>query len=226
MHMLVAAATPTEVEPFVATLGDPDPRSSRISSYIHAGHHIDILITGVGMVAMATWCSRALMKSRYDLALNLGVCGSFNRAHAPGRVVHVIFDRFAELGAESGDAFLTVQDLELVGMNEFPFIGGELANVTPPPIAALTQLPGARGITVNTAHGNARTIGEVTARFQPDVESMEGAGFMYACLAHGLAFAQIRAVSNVVEPRNRAAWKLPEAIQALAGAAVTIVEQA
>ena len=32
---------------------------------------------------------------------------------------------------------------------------------------------------------------------------MEGAGFMYACLIHGLPFAQVRAVSNIVETRNR-----------------------
>ena len=33
---------------------------------------------------------------------------------------------------------------------------------------------------------------------------MEGAAFMYVCLMHQVPFAQIRAVSNVVERRNRA----------------------
>ena len=32
---------------------------------------------------------------------------------------------------------------------------------------------------------------------------MEGAAFMYACLIHGVPFAQVRAVSNIVERRNR-----------------------
>ena len=36
---------------------------------------------------------------------------------------------------------------------------------------------------------------------------------MYACLIHGVPFAQVRAVSNVVERRNRDAWKLAEAIE-------------
>ena len=40
---------------------------------------------------------------------------------------------------------------------------------------------------------------------------MEGAAFMYACLVQGLPFAQVRAVSNVVERRNRGAWKMAEA---------------
>ena len=37
---------------------------------------------------------------------------------------------------------------------------------------------------------------------------MEGAAFMYACLIAGVPFAQVRAVSNRVERRNRAAWDL------------------
>jgi len=83
-----------------------------------------------------------------------------------------------------------------------------------------------RGITVNTAHGNAHSIARVVERFRPDVESMEGAGFMYACLVHGISFAQVRAVSNIVETRNRVAWKLAEAVDSLGRAALAIVEQA
>ena len=74
----------------------------------------------------------------------------------------------------------------------------------------------ALGITVSTVHGNEASIARVTERFNPDVESMEGAAFMYACLVHGVPFAQVRAVSNIVERRNRSAWKLTEAIAALA----------
>ena len=44
---------------------------------------------------------------------------------------------------------------------------------------------------------------------------MEGAAFMQACLIHDVVFAQVRAVSNVVERRNRDAWKLAEAIGSL-----------
>ena len=33
-----------------------------VDSYTHAGHDLDVLITGVGMVATAGWCSRALTR--------------------------------------------------------------------------------------------------------------------------------------------------------------------
>ena len=66
------------------------------------------------------------------------------------------------------------------------------------------------------------SIARVVELFRPQVESMEGAAFMYACLIHQVPFAQIRAVSNVVEKRNRAAWKMAEAIQRLKARRVVI----
>jgi futalosine hydrolase len=54
---------------------------------------------------------------------------------------------------------------------------------------------------------------------------MEGAAFMYACLVHGIPFAQIRAVSNIVERRNRGAWKLREAVAALGTSLFAIIDR-
>jgi futalosine hydrolase len=55
---------------------------------------------------------------------------------------------------------------------------------------------------------------------------MEGAAFMYSCLVAGVPFAQIRAVSNVVERRNRDGWKIDEATDALGVVAVRLLESA
>ena len=49
---------------------------------------MDLLVTGVGMVATAAWCSRVLARTKYDVALNVGVCGSFDPAFAPGVPPH------------------------------------------------------------------------------------------------------------------------------------------
>ncbi len=184
-----------------------------------------MLTAGVGMVATAAWCARALSAASYDLALNLGVCGSFDASLPPGTVVHVREDRLAELGAEDGDRFLTIHDLGLLDANAFPFQNGRLVNVDPPVGPAIRHLPAVAGITVSTVHGRERTIAETVERFHPQVESMEGAAFMYACLIHGVRFAQIRAVSNVVERRNRGSWKMAEAIVALGEAAAQVLEQ-
>jgi futalosine hydrolase len=180
-------------------------------------HEVDVLTTGVGMVATAAWCSRALSRTSYDLALNFGVCGSFDPAFPPATIVHVVSDRLAELGAEDGDAFIALRDLGLGGDDE-------LANAAPPASAALAALPAVRGITVNTVHGRDASIAAVVERCRPQVESMEGAAFMYACLINDVPFAQVRAVSNVVERRNRAAWRMGDAIDSLAAAATRILD--
>jgi futalosine hydrolase len=225
VRILVVAATDAEVAPLAAVLSPVPGRSARLRSFTHARHGVDILTTGVGTVATAAWCSGLFARERYDLALNAGVCGSFRPALPPGAVVHVTTDRFADLGAEDGDAFLSVHDLNLLDPDAFPFTRGRLVNGAPPSNAVLEQLPVADAVTVNTAHGNADTIARVVERFNPHVESMEGAAFMYACLVHGVPFAQVRAVSNVVERRNRAAWKLKEAVMALNETLVAMLDR-
>lgn len=212
VRVLVVTATDPEIAPFADALRDA------------CRHDIDVLTTGVGMVATAAWCARALARGSYDVALNLGICGSFDAALAPGTVVHVVADRMAELGAEDGPAFLTMQQLQLLSDDEFPYHGGQLVNGAPPPNQVLRALPAVTGITVNTVHGDDASIAEVMRRFAPQVESMEGAGFMYACAVSEVQFAQVRAVSNRVERRNRASWQMADAIRNLGVTAVKIVE--
>jgi futalosine hydrolase len=180
---------------------------------------VDVLVTGVGMVATAARCSRALAQTPYDLALNVGICGSFDQTLGPGTVVHVVRDHIAELGAEDDDGFIAIDQIHLPG--EWTFV-----NSAPPSIQALQALPAVNAITVNTVHGNARSIAAVLERFRPEVESMEGAAFMSACLISNVAFAQVRAVSNIVERRNRGAWRVAEAIDRLTQTTRLILDQA
>jgi futalosine hydrolase len=226
MRFLLVVATDLELAPLVARLTPAPPPSERVRAFTHASHQVDVLTTGVGMIATATWCARALMRQRYDLAINLGVCGSFNPVYPPCTVVNVVADSIPELGAEDDRQFLTIQQLGLLGADEPPFSGGRLVNPNRAVNPVIAGLPAVSGITVNTVHGNEASIARVVAQVAPDVETMEGAAFMYACLVSGAACAQVRAVSNVVERRNRSAWKLPEAVNALADTALRIIEQA
>ena len=224
MRILIVTATDKEIAPLATRLVGRSESSPRVKTYTHAKHGIDVLTTGVGMVATAAWCSQALAQNRYDLALNFGLCGSFDPTLELAQVVHVVSDRIAELGAEDDESFLTIQELKLVGDNEFPFKGGRLVNLSPPASTTLAKLTSVNGITVNTVHGNERSIASVMRRFQPQVESMEGAAFMYACVIHGVAFSQVRAVSNGVEKRSREAWNLSGAIRSLTEVALNILE--
>jgi futalosine hydrolase len=203
MKTLVVAATAAEIGPIEPTL---------------RGHRdIEVLITGVGMVATAAHCSRRLAERKYAFVLNLGLCGSFDPSLPEGTVVHVVSDRLSELGAEDGDRFLAIESLPLPTDHV-------VENPAVPQNAALAAVPTVSGITVNTVHGDPATIAEVVARCRPQVESMEGAAFMYSCRLAGVPYAQVRAVSNLVARRNRASWKISEAVDALAAVARAILQ--
>lgn len=181
------------------------------------GHTASLLVTGVGQAATAYELGRHLALHSYDLALNIGVAGSFRRDLALTSVVWVKQDCFADLGAEDGDGFLSLFQLGFSGENEFPFQNGVLVADFPAGLN-LPAVSGVHAVSVNKVQGRADSI-KAFLNSYPDaeIESMEGAAFYYACLKAKQPCLQLRAVSNYVETRNRAAWKIREALDALKG---------
>lgn len=146
-----------------------------------------------------------------DLAVNFGIAGSFPGGPDLGEVVEVVVDAYPELGAESPEGWL---DLEAMGFAHFELDGRAVYNTVENPHPRTSSLRKCKGITVNTVSGIASTIDARIQGWQPEVETMEGAAFFQACLLAGVPFQAFRAISNRVEPRNRAAWRLKEAVDA------------
>ncbi|HEU5258719.1 MAG TPA: hypothetical protein VFU28_22180, partial [Vicinamibacterales bacterium] len=88
--MLIVAATVAEITPLHAALKQRSNADGHLRRCTRGAHDVDVVTTGVGMVATAAWSSRALTMNDYDLALNLGVCGSFDPEIPTGAVVHVV----------------------------------------------------------------------------------------------------------------------------------------
>ena len=151
------------------------------------------------MVSTAIAVTNALKSKRYDLVINAGVAGSFNRSLELGDVVEVNDDYLSELGAQDGSRFLTPEEMNL-----------EMENRVQMP--KRTQLKSARGITVNTVHGDELSIMKIVHRLNPQVESMEGAACMLACKEANVPCVQIRSISNYVEKRNKSKWDMTKAI--------------
>ncbi len=171
----------------------------------------ELLTTGVGMVATAFALGRHLASNQYDLVVNLGIAGSFDRDIALGDVLEITEDTFAELGAEDDYEFLS---LDQMGFGEATFYPStKLSNLYN--LFNTFNLKTASAITVNTVHGNTASIKKVADRLNPQLESMEGAAFFYACREMSVPCIQIRAVSNYVEKRNRDNWNIGLAIKNL-----------
>lgn len=202
MKLLLVAATQQEIQPF-------------INQRYLLGFNLDILITGVGMVATAFSLGNKLASTQYDLVINAGIAGAFDRSLQLGDVVNVVQDRLIELGAEDNEGFVSIDQL---GFGESMFESSFDRQF-------LDKLPRVSAITVNKIHGNAASIAKVVEYADPKVESMEGAAFFYACKQANLPCLQIRSISNYVEPRNRENWNIPLAINNLNRELVQIVRQ-
>lgn len=175
-----------------------------------------VLITGVGAVA-TTWAMSGWIISnrKPDLAINIGLAGSYNKNINPGDVVMPVTDCFADTGIETAEGFRTLEEAGIEDPYRFPFTNGRI-------IAGSSFVDKAEGIvktvdaiTVNTASGTAVTIERLRTKFDPDIETMEGAAFFYVCRMADLPFIALRAVSNIVEPRNREKWEIRPALDNL-----------
>ncbi len=224
MQILLVAATFTELMPLIGRMHAQGEAGQRLKSGQINNHFVDVLMTGVGTVATTYQLTRQLSAKKYDLVFNLGICGSFDRTLSLGDVVHITSDCFADLGAEDGENFLSVFDLNLIGTNENPFTRKLLLNENFPASPVLNGLPRLNGITVNTVSGNDATITTLQKRYQAQTESMEGAAFFYTCMLEKIPCAQIRAISNYVERRNRDAWQMGLAIKNLNEHALLLLE--
>ena len=174
-----------------------------------------MLVTGVGMIPTAVYTSMLLSRQTYDAVINAGICGSFNRQFSLGEVLNVTNDSLPETGAEDGEHFLSLIDLQLIDQDEYPYEGGILKNHSVFESKLLSGLRLATGATVNRVLGSRQSIASFVATHNADIETMEGAAFIFACKVHNVRFIQIRSVSNYVEERDKTKWNIPMAMQNL-----------
>ncbi|GAB2613111.1 Futalosine hydrolase [Paractinoplanes abujensis] len=178
--------------------------------------HVVVEPVGVGPAAAAAGTARLLATGRYRAVISAGIAGGFVGRAAVGSVVIGVRSIAADLGAETPDGFLTVDELGF-GSGVIP---GDPALVKSLTEALPTAVPG-DVVTLSTVTGTAATA-ERLARSYPQAvaEAMEGYGVAVA--AHGLPFAELRSISNPIGPRDRAQWRLKEAFAALSTASAAL----
>ena len=223
MNILIVSATYIEIEPLLLQFKLDKEINQKLRSYTYKNHQIDVLIPGVGMTCTAYWLGKTLSSKLYDTAINLGLAGSFTNNYKLGDVVNITSDQIAELGAEDGESFLSLVDMDLIMDEDFTLQNGEIKNTIPIQNDTINFLPKVKAITVNTAHGEEESITKVMNLFNPEVESMEGAAFFYACLLEGITCSQIRSISNKVERRIKDNWDIPLAVKNLCTAGLQII---
>ncbi|WP_249402198.1 futalosine hydrolase [Streptomyces sp. YIM 121038] len=210
-RVLVATAVPAERDAVASGL------SAGAGPASGAGR-VDVLAVGVGPAAAAAGTAAALATAAahgtpYGLVVSAGIGGGFPPDAPVGSLVVADAVTAADLGAETADGFLPVTEL---GFGRVTY---------EPPGTLVRELAAAAGaatgtvLTVSTVTGSAERAAGLRARHPRALaEAMEGFGVAEAAAVHGLPVCEVRAVSNPVGPRDRAAWRIGDALTALTGA--------
>jgi futalosine hydrolase len=194
-----------------------EPEREAVVARAGAATGLRVVVGGVGAARAAATTSAELLVAKQDgrpylAVVCAGIAGGFEGATRPGTVV--VADRVvvADLGADSPDGFLPLDEL---GFGETAFdCAADLG------VAVRAALPDAVAgdvLTVSTVTGTAERAAALRQRYPAArAEAMEGYGVAVAARLHGVPVLEVRTVSNAVGPRDRAAWRIGDALGALA----------
>ncbi|GAA0520874.1 Futalosine hydrolase [Paractinoplanes deccanensis] len=207
--LLVVTAVPAEAEAIRAGLAAAAPPSTDPA-------HVVVEPIGVGPAAAAATTARLLTTTRYRAVISAGIAGGFPGRAPLGATVLATSSICADLGAESPEGFLPIDELGF-GTSRLPADPLLFKALT----SALPQAIAGDILTLSTVTGTAETADRLAARF-PDAVAEAMEGFGVATAAAGLPFAELRTISNPIGPRDRAAWRLKEAFAALSTASAAL----
>jgi futalosine hydrolase len=189
-----------------------------LSGLSHQDGRVSVEVGGVGPAMAAASTARLLALAEaagtpYAAVISAGIAGGLTAE--PGAIVLGTRAIAADLGSASPDGFLSVDELgfgtSTVECDE-AWVDGLRREL---PIAVAGDI-----LTVSTVTGTQARAAELKSRHPAAVaEGMEGYGVGIAAVLATLAFAEIRTISNPVGPRDRANWRIDEALAALTTAA-------
>ncbi|QNK57647.1 futalosine hydrolase [Paenibacillus sp. PAMC21692] len=192
-------------------------RQASVKDEIDGGTAVrfEVIAAGVGPAYAAAGTAKALARGNYDLVISTGIGGGFPGAAAIGSLVVADAIVAADLGAETAEGQLTLDELG------FGTSRGLVSAEWSARIAAALQDAGLEAalapiLSVSLATGRAETA-QLRGRLVPGAaaEGMEGYGVAVAAESFGVACAELRAISNAVGPRDREAWRIGDALRAL-----------
>jgi futalosine hydrolase len=211
------------IRPLLVVTAVAAERSAILAGLPPSPPELTVIAVGVGPAAAAAGTARLLALAEaagrpYRTVISAGVAGGFPGRAPLGAVVLASRSLQADLGAYAPDGWLSLDQLGL---------GSVAAVADPAVLAALrARLPRAvvgEVITVAAVTGTAARAATLAAAHPGAVaEAMEGYGVACAAAGAGVAFAELRAISNRVGPRDRSGWRIDAALAALTGAATAL----
>ena len=159
----------------------------------------ETLVVGIGPVEAAVHTAARLAADPPDAVLHIGIAGAARDSGIPlGAIAIGTEARYADLAAALGSLVdVVLPDPDLVDR-----LTGLLPDALRVPIATSARVGGTDG----------------------PVEAMEGFAVLRAARQAGVPAVELRAISNLVEERDRARWDIPGALAAVATAGRTALD--
>lgn len=198
MQLLVCASTEFEIKPTIEFIREEDIQN------------VEILITGVGMMATTYSLTKAILNRRPDFILQAGVGGCLNEKLPLSKIVLIENENIGDLGVDENGTFKDLFDLKLLDENSFPWMNRKLSNNVE--VLKSTGLTIVDGVTVNEISTNKERIAYYKNQLNASVESMEGAALHFVALQEKIPFLQMRSLSNFVGERDKSKWVMDIAI--------------
>lgn len=185
---------------------------------------VEFRLTGIGAVQACHCVTREVVAAAaagepYNLVVNLGIAGSYDLEAFPiGSAALISREHFADLGFGSEEGFSDLFQYGILEKDDFPYTKGALARqlLPYPHIEKVLEKYGAgAGATVQCVTGTQARCKEIVDMYNPQIESMEGAGVYYAALMEKVPFFELRTVSNAVGERDTSKWESKAALDTL-----------
>ena len=212
--LLVAVATENEITP--------------LGQFLAAADQVEALVTGMGPVATAASLTNylALHGAGIDGVLNIGVAGAYIDSGLAMLDICLAQQEFLgdfgicmQEGIEDFDPGLEKPGTPLVFINNlvdrFETILHD-QNIAFKPV---------NFVTVNCCTGTTERGRFLRDKFAAGCENMEGAAVAMVCRNFNIPCVELRCVSNMVEDRDPANWKLAEAIEKICLVAEVVLQK-
>jgi futalosine hydrolase len=191
-----------------------------------------ILLTGgMGKTNAAHALTAVLERERVEEVVGFGVGGAYpGSGLSVGDVAVATEEIYGDEGVQAPDGWISTEG---IGIPLATRAGRGCFNLFPLPadrVAAAVVAVGGTGmitrsgpfVTVSSCSGTAARGAELAHRFGAICETMEGAAYVHVATLYDLPALEIRGISNMVEDRKLANWRLRDAAESAARAVAAV----
>lgn len=185
---------------------------------LQGDRRFDVMLAGAGPASAAARTAYAIADSSepYLCVVSAGIAGGFQGKAEIGTAVVASEIIAADLGAETAEGYASLDTLGFGAVTRYTADEQLTARL----VQALKEqgVPAVNGpiLTVSTVTGSVETAATLAARIPgAAAEAMEGFGVAEAAQHRGIPFLEVRTISNTAGPRDRASWRIADALAML-----------